>query len=218
MNDGSDTIDLFCPSCKVHVEAKVIGQHVTQNVVLDIGDPVDNHYKVIQFTFATCNRCETPMLASQDFYEVPGEISVPQTEVLVVYPQELSMALKTVPETVARPYRDAFRSYQVKLYDPCVIMCRKCVEAVCNEHGESKGPLPHRLERLQKSGVIDKAIFGWANELRLAGNVAAHLDSNSQISERDAKDALEFARALLLYVFELQNRLQAFRKRRNTQE
>ena len=218
MNDGSDTIDLFCPSCKVHVEARVIAQHSNENMVFNVGDPVDNHYKVLQFTFAACNRCETPILARQDFYEVPGEISVPETDVLVVYPQEDSVSLESVPEMVVRPYLDAWRSYQVKLYDPCVIMCRKCVEAVCSEYGESKGPLPQRLERLRKNGVIDNAIFDWANELRLSGNVAAHSDSRSQISEHDAKDVLEFARALLLYVFELQNRLQAFRERRNMKE
>ena len=218
MNDDSDTIALFCPSCKVHVEAKVIARHSNENVVLNVGDPVDNHYKVIQFTFAACNRCETPILTRQVFYEVPGEFSAPQTDVLVVYPQEDSIALESVPKMVARPYLDACRSYQVKLYDPCVIMCRKCVEAVCREYGESKGSLSQRLERLRKSGVIDNAILDWANELRLAGNVAAHLDSKSQISEQDAKDVLEFARVLLLYVFELQNRLQAFHERRNTQD
>ena len=92
-------------------------------------------------------------------------------------------------------------------------MCRKCVEAVCSEYGEFKGTLPPRLEHLRESGVIDNAIYNWSKELCLAGNIAAHVDSNSQIMEHDAKDVLEFANALLLYMFELQSRLQAYRKR-----
>ena len=218
MNDNSAKIDLFCTSCRVHVEAIIIAEHSNHEVVIDLGNPVDSHYKLFNFTFAICNRCKNPMLARQEFYEVQGEISSPRTEVLVVYPQDDSIPLGSVPNIVARAYLEAQRAYQVKLYESCVIMCRKCVEAVCSEHGESKGPLPSRLRRLRESGVIDNAIFNWSNELRLAGNIAAHVDSESQIMRHDAKDVLEFAKALLLYVFELQSRLQTYRKRRSKQK
>ena len=217
MNDNSATIDLFCTSCRVHVEAKIIAEHSNHEEVFEVSDLVNNPYKFFNFTFAICNRCKNPMLARQEFYVIPEEISVPLTEVLVVYPQDDGIPLGSVPNLVARAYREAQRAYQVKLYESCVIMCRKCVEAVCSEHGESKGSLPSRLKRLRESGVIDNAIFNWSNELRLAGNIAAHVDSKSQIMEHDAKDVLEFAKALLLYVFELQNRLQTYRKRRSKQ-
>lgn len=218
MNDNSATIDLFCTSCRVHVEAKIIAEYSNHEEVLEVGDLVNNHYNLFNFTFAICNRCKNPMLARQKFNVIPEEISVPQTEVLVVYPQDDSIPLGSVPKLVAQAYLEAQQAYQVKLYKSCVIMCRQCVEAVCSEHGESKGPLPSRLKRLRESGVIDNAIFDWSNELRLAGNIAAHVDSKSQIMEHDAKDAIEFAKALLLYVFELQSRLQTYRKRRSKQK
>ena len=217
MNDNSATIDLFCTSCRVHVEAKIIAEHSDHEEVFEADRLVNYPYKFFNFTFAFCNRCKTPMLARQEFYAIPEETSIPHTEVIVVYPQDDSIPLGSVPNIVARTYLEAQRAYQVKLYEPCVIMCRKCVEAVCSEHGESKGPLPSRLKRLRESGVIDNAIFDWSNELRLAGNIAAHVDSKSEIMEHDAKDVLEFAKALLLYVFELQSRLKTYRKRRSKQ-
>ena len=84
-------------------------------------------------------------------------------------------------------------------------MCRKCVEAVCNEHGESKKSLAQRLRRLQDNGILDQAILQWANGIRMVGNDAAH-DLKIQITKTDAKDTLDFTEAVLLYVFVLQSR------------
>ena len=46
------------------------------------------------------------------------------------------------------PYREAHQAYKVKLYDSCAAMCRKTLEAVCGDYGESQGKLSRRLDRL----------------------------------------------------------------------
>ncbi len=214
MNEKAKKIDLFCPSCSVYVEAKVVAEHLYEMSVIreDFYAPEDRQYTEAVFTLAACNRCERPLLARQDFHIVEG-IALPQNEVVRVYPPGETV-LESVPEIVARPYREAHRACQVKLYDACAVMCRKCVEAVCREYGETSGLLAHRLDRLLKKGVIDNALFEWTKELRLSGNEGAHVDPTREITESDAKDALEFARAVLVYAFELPQRLQAARQRR----
>jgi hypothetical protein len=181
----------------------------------DLADLIDSLHYVTVVTFAACRRCGQPFLAQQCFNEVPGEFSLPQDDVTQVYPQQRNVPLESVPDTVARPYLSALKSFRAQLYESCVIMCRKCVEALCSERGASKGSLEHRLARLQQEGKIDQTLFKWADGLRMVGNDAAH-DLEADITEADARDALEFVEAILLYVFVLQDRFSAFQRRRLT--
>lgn len=214
MDKDPATIDLFCPSCNVQVEARIVAQHCRTHVTQKAPDPVDSHYRTSEFTLAACIRCQSPFLVQEDFHEVPGDFTLPVTDKLVLYPQDSSISLDSLPESVSQPYCEASQAYRVQLYDSCAVMCRKCVEAVCHEYGETKGVLAERLTRLMNKGVIDKAIFDWANELRLVGNVAAHIEPTDRITQPDAEDALEFVRMMLLYIFELHVRFQTFQGRR----
>jgi hypothetical protein len=92
-------------------------------------------------------------------------------------------------------------------------MCRKCLEAICQELGATRGNLKERLVALQGRGQIDQKLLAWADELRLIGNDAAH-DLNVVIDQVDARDALEFSEAILMYAFSLNRRFQEFKIRR----
>ena len=92
-------------------------------------------------------------------------------------------------------------------------MCRKTVEGICSEHGITEGNLEKSLRKMRDSGTIDSRLFEWADELRLSGNEAAH-GVDLTFSRQDAQDILDFARALLEYVFTFKDRFDSFRKRR----
>lgn len=213
MNDDLGKIDSFCPICNVHVEAKVLAYHCYETKVIreDFSDPTDRQYSEDVFTLAACIRCDGPLLIRQGHYVMEGN-SIPQGDAYRVYPRDETIP-EAVPNSVARPYREAHQAYKVKLYDSCSAMCRKTLEAVCGQYGESQGKLSRRLDRLLQHGVIDRVMFEWTQELRLSGNKGAHADPES-VTEAEAKDMLEFARAVLLYAFELPKRLQRARQRR----
>ena len=215
MNDNLGKIDSFCPSCNVHVEAKVLAHHCYEKTVIreDFFDPTERQYTEDVFTFAACIRCNRPLLIRGGYYVMEGN-SIPQDEPRRVYPPDKAMP-QAVPNAVARPYLEACQAYKVKLYDSCVTMCRKTLEAVCGQCGESQGALSRRLDRLLQRGVIDKEMFEWMQELRLSGNQGAHAGSEG-VHEAEAKDMLEFARAMLLYAFEIPKRLQQSRQRRES--
>ena len=48
----------------------------------------------------------------------------------------------------------------------------------------------------------------------LIGNEAAH-DPDTKVTKRDARDVLDFTEAILIYVFSLTSRFEAFRARRS---
>lgn len=213
MNSDLGKVDSFCPSCNVHVEAKVIAHHCRETAVIreDLWDPTDRQYTDELFTFAACIRCDGPLLMRERRCVIEGN-AIPQDEACRVYPSDTILPA-AVPNTAARPYREACQAYRIKLYDSCAAMCRKTVEAVCGHYGEPQGSLARRLDRLLERGIIDKAMFDWTQELRLSGNRGAHADARS-VTKTEANDMLAFARAVLLYAFELPKRLQQARRRR----
>ena len=141
MNSTPVKIDSFCPSCNMHVEATIIARHTYEKDVLfeDLSDPTINQYKVDVFTFAACVRCDRPLLLRRGYHCIEDN-AIPQDETYRVYPSDETIP-EEVPDTVARPYREARLAYKVKLYDACVVMCRKTLEAVCGRYEEGAGEL-----------------------------------------------------------------------------
>ena len=159
MTNDLGKIDSFCPSCNVHVEAKVLAHHCYETKVIreDFFDQTDRQYTEDLFTFAVCIRCDRPLLVREGRYVIEGN-PIPQGDARRVYPHDETIR-EEVPSAVARPYREAHQAYKVKLYDSCAAMCRKTLEAVCGHYGESQSNLSRRLDCLLQRGVIDKAMF-----------------------------------------------------------
>jgi hypothetical protein len=209
------SFDVFCNRCNLQTTARVVTAHVETkpaNPHEALTDPTDTPYYVTEYAIALCSKCDGVFLVESDFYEIPGEVCAPQG-VSVLYPSDRNISTDGMPETASRAYGAACRSYQVGLYEPCVIMCRKCIEALCQELGAAKGNLKDRLESLRRNGHIDQKLLTWADELRLIGNDAAH-DLDVIIEQVDAQNALEFVEAILMYTFSLTRKFEEFRSRR----
>ena len=218
MSDTSEsrTIDAFCTDCNVQVAARVVATHGKSTPqsgfeMITTDDPTSVPYDVVEYAIAVCGRCELVFLVESTCVEIEG-ISMPPGE-RVLYPSSRRISMDGVPATVVRAYSNAARSFSVGLYEPCVIMSRKCIEAVCEELGATKGNLKERLSILGENGKIDQNLLAWANQLRLIGNDAAH-DLKIVIEQIDARDALDFVEAILMYVFTLNRRFEEFLERR----
>jgi hypothetical protein len=217
MNEKNEikTIDVFCSQCNMLTAARVVATHIKTtpaNPIEAAIDPVDTPYYIVNYALALCSRCEAVFLIESNFYEIPGEFCAPQGEE-ILYPTNRKVSMDGMPKSTARAYAAAARSYQVGLYEPCIIMCRKCIEALCQELGVTKGNLKERLMSLRSNGQIDQKLLIWADELRLIGNDAAH-DLDIIIEQVDAQDALEFVEAILMYTFSLTRKFEEFKNRR----
>ena len=130
-----------------------------------------------------------------------------------MYPRNSDPLPPEIPPLVRRTYDSALSCFETGNYEPSVIMSRKTLEGLCRVLGEDDGTLEKRLRHLRDAGTIEPKLYDWANQLRLVGNDAAH-DLDLVFSSEDARDCLEFLKAILLYVFALNERFQQFRNRR----
>jgi len=206
--------DVFCPSCNILVAAKVVAEGIGafRSDALNPIDEVDTEYHGEHYYICLCGRCSQPFLIRQSLYGVPREFES-ITEERILYPSEKKLPLDGVPNTIKSAYDQAARSFSASLFEPCVLMCRKCLEATCKNLGAKGRDLNSKLQSLFDSGHIDSRLLNWAHEIRLIGNEAAH-DPDTKVTKRDARDVLDFTEAILIYIFSLTSRFDAFRIRR----
>lgn len=92
-------------------------------------------------------------------------------------------------------------------------MCRKAIEAICKDKGESTGTLAIRLKKLNEKKLLENTFYNWANELRLIGNDGAH-SHELIINQKDAKDSLDFLDSLITYLYHLVDKYEKLKLRR----
>jgi Domain of unknown function (DUF4145) len=106
-------------------------------------------------------------------------------------------------------YQEALR---LKAVSPnaFAIQIRRCLEALCDDRGASKGRLEKRLKELSFKGEIPPILAQITNALRLVGNVGAH-DFEILLSAYDATVIHRFFRSVLEYVYLAPASINAYR-------
>ena len=206
--------DLFCPRCNIMAETNVIAAG-NGGFTARGGAPIldeDSEYYGDTYYVTLCSRCNGPFLICQSLYGVGGEFET-VTEEKILYPNESKIETSTIPLIIKNAYEQGLRSYSASLYEPCALMCRKCLEAICKTHGVDGKNLFERLKNLESSGTIDARLSKWSHEIRAIGNDAAH-DFESQVTKEDTRDVLDFTEAILIYVYTLNSKFEEFIDRR----
>ena len=206
--------DVFCPVCNMLVAAKVVaeGNGGFRSDEVNPLDEIDTEYHGEHYYVCLYSRCSQPFLIRQSLYGIPAEFES-VTDEKILYPSEKKLPLDDVPNTIKSAYDQAARSFSASLFEPCVLMCRKCLEATCKNLRAKGRDLNSKLQSLFDGGHIDSRLLNWAHEIRLIGNEAAH-DPDTKVTKRDARDVLDFTEAILIYIFFLTSRFEAFRVRR----
>jgi hypothetical protein len=205
---------VFCPECNLMVEAHAISEAHGgfASRAINPFDDIDSEYYGDIFWVCLCSKCKQVFLIKQQLYGISGEFGTICKET-VLYPLDSKIPLKDVPISVKNAYIQALRSFSASLWEPCVLMCRKCLEEFANHEQISGKDLYEKIENLSINGIIDSRLKNWSHEIRLVGNEAAHI-ATKPITKQDARDVLDFTEAILLYVFSLTSRFDSFRKRR----
>lgn len=212
---AESSFDLFCPRCNILVETRVIaeGHGGFQSNAINPMDEADAEYHGDHYSVCLCRRCNQPFLVRQSLYGIPGEFET-VTEEAVLYPSESKLLAEGLPENVKMAYDQAVRSLHASLFEPCVLMSRKCLEAVCKILNAKGRDLSKRLSTLHEAGHIDSRLLNWAHQIRLIGNEAAH-DIDTVVTKEDARDVFDFTEAILIYVFSLTKRFESLKARRS---
>lgn len=207
--NNKENIFQFCPDCNSIVQTEIIFEYEYD---IEHKDELQCEGTIIKL--AKCLNCEKPILLREYFIEIEGNC-FPQSNVQL-YPEIESDFVANAPLTIIKPYREAIKCFRVSAYEACVIMCRKGIEAICYDKGETKGNLIYKLKKLKDKGALEEAFYKWSNELREIGNLGAH-SHDTEITIQDAKDTLEFFEALILYLYHLVDKYDKLIERKNSQ-
>ena len=214
MRGAGAMFETMCEACnaitRVEVKANVSGPPTGD---VDIDPDLSSEAELTNYLLGFCPSCDAVFLLKDVTVVLGGEASY-QRERVVLFPTQGGREPEGLPERIAGPYRSARACFKIAEYDAAAMMCRKALEALCKEKVAQGRDLQARLESLRSQGHVDDKLLAWAHELRMVGNDAAH-NVDSGLTQEDARDALEFSEALLMYVYSLAARFVEFKRRRS---
>jgi hypothetical protein len=197
---------MHCDACGAVVNAEQQGSY-TRWTGRDSGGPVE------RYLFGRCPRCLAPFLARQERESDDAfDEDVVWTELRQLYPATEAIS-HAYPQGIRAAFGEALSCFRAKSYTATAIMCRKAMEGLAAAHGVTERNLAAALRELAAQNVIEGRLVDWADALRLSGNEAAH-DVDVTVSAEDAKDILDFTKALLEYVYTFRLRFEEFIARR----
>lgn len=192
-----------CPKCNAVVDGTVIGEREMPDAQ---GEPP---YKVM---LLACPVCQETVVGISEYVQVAQDDYDWDSPASRVWPSPPERFHGSIPALVRDPLMEASACLKVKAYSACAVMCGKALEGICRMYGDNKDMLGKGLDALKEQGVIDKRLYEWGCALRVARNVGAHA-SETVTTREDARDILDFAKAICEYVFVLTARYDAFKKR-----
>lgn len=168
-----------------------------------------------RFALLACPACSHPFVATRKDEEV-GHEEWAGGAWAVVFPGA-TFDLRGVPEAIARGHHEALMCFRANAYTATAVMCRRTLEAICKNKLTTKRTLAANLKELQENAVIDARLYEWADALRIVGNDAAH-NVEEFMSKEDAKDGLDFTRAIVEYIYTFTDAFEKFKARRQARK
>lgn len=136
----------------------------------------------------------------------------------VSYPAErLDFDPANIPTRIVESLEEALTDHVNQCYKSAAIMVRRTLEEICADRGATGKDLKARLAALGNTIIVPQALLHAADELRILGNDAAHLEAKvyDDVGKEEAELAIELCKELLkaTYQFEdLLGRLRALKK------
>jgi hypothetical protein len=134
------------------------------------------------------------------------------------YPAErLDFEPTDVPENIVASFEEAITGHAHNCFRSAAIMVRRTLEEICADRGAKGKDLKDRLKSLSAKILIPKELLEAADELRLLGNDAAHLEARlyDEIGEKEVEVAIGLCKEILKAVYQLASLLQQLRMLKN---
>lgn len=193
-----------CTICHAYVEADLKGE---------FGYGPGEYHEPGRYALLRCLRCSSALLVNQDNdgNMAEGDIWGKPT---VLYPQSDFRVNPKAPADIRGAIEEGIKCYRARAFTAAAIMCRKTIEGVCEAHDVKERNLDASLKKMLETDKIDKRLYEWSDQLRVTGNEAAH-GVGVISSAEDARDALDFAIAIIDYLFSYRDQFEKFKARRH---
>lgn len=193
-SDEAKPIKLLCPHCAHH------GTFDTFSI----------HDMILQSKYR-CGQRRCPN------HECLGHVFVilnTQGVLITSYPAiRLPFNRESVPDGVRDTFDEALDCHSSDCHVAAAIMVRRTLEEICQERGATGDNLKKRIADLCTKIMLPQELLDASDELRLLGNDAAHIESESfvTISEEELSVAIEFTKEIIKGVYQYAALLDKFR-------
>lgn len=132
-------------------------------------------------------------------------------------PQLIDFDATDLPPKILASLEEAVACHSAKAFRASALMVRRVLEEVCEDKAATGKNLKERVAALRSVAVIPDELFDAADELRILGNDAAHVEAKDYdaIGQAESELAIDLAKELLKAVYQytsLVARLKALRK------
>lgn len=187
-------IAIRCPECG--------HKGVFESIGTDILDQANN-------TWFGQRRCPAEDCYTHIFY-----IHVNNTKKIITYPYStIEFNKDGIPPNILSAFEEAVKCHSIECYVASAITIRKTLEEICADRQVTGDNLKQRLKNLSTKIFIPKELTEGMDELRLLGNDAAHIESNTfnQIGKMEIEISIEFAKEILKGVYQYEGLLSRLR-------
>jgi hypothetical protein len=104
-----------------------------------------------------------------------------------------------VPERILASFTEAISCHANSCFKAAAIMVRRTLEEICLERGATGANLKTRIAALSGKVILPKELLEAADELRLLGNDAAHMEATvyDDVGQEEVEAGLEFCKEIL---------------------
>jgi len=199
-------VSITCPHCAkigifTHVHGTMDAQYARQfRYTGSLGQHMDiqNAQFAIGLRFCPNAECDGGVCIVAEIKNgVPRLVSVTP-------PQGIAFRINDIPQKIAESLKEAIASHSVQAYRASALMIRRCLELLCLEKQSSGSNLKQRVANLGKHVILSPALLRGADELRLLGNDAAHVEAKDydDIDEEHSEIAIEVTKKILEAVYQ----------------
>lgn len=208
---GQRTFIVDCDTCKAKVAALEAGRADWDGVIDDGGEPFAERLLV-----GNCPQCGSLLAGHTIQLDFDGFNAYENawSDIVRVYPKPAKTFLsKRIPRAVSDSLLDGERALQANANIAASAMFGRALEALCRDLLKQNVMLGPGIAELRAKKFIDDRLYDWSEQLHLFRNNAAHPD-DSPISREDAEDLQTLAHAIVEYIYDLTDRYNEFKTRK----
>jgi hypothetical protein len=208
---GAFVVQLRCPKCRAngafHGVPGINDAGFHRVVVQPNGTRAANLFKY------GIRLCPNPVCGEPLFVQFDSA-----NKLLKSYPAELlDFEPSGVPEKILESFEEALTCHANACFKAAAIMVRRTLEEICGNRNAEGKDLKARISSLGSKITVPKELLEAADELRILGNDAAHLEGKiyDDVGKEEVEVAIDLCKELLKAVFQLSSlvdRLRALKK------
>jgi hypothetical protein len=119
-----------------------------------------------------------------------------------------------MPEGILASFTEAITCHAHSCFKAAAIMVRRTLEEICADRGATGSNLKERIVALRTKVILPEELLNAANELRLLGNDAAHLEATvyDAVGREEVEVGIELCKEILKGVYQLSSLVERLKK------